>query len=186
LKYFVAGGKGVKVMKKGLFVVFTGNGKGKTTSALGLAMRALGHKQRVCFIQFIKGRWKTGELVSARRFSELMDVSTMGKGFILDDKNIEKHKKAAREAWQFAKKAIDSGRYDIVILDELTYLIKYKMIEEAEVVEFLSNRPEGLHVVVTGRSAPTSMIEAADMVTEMKEVKHPLEIGIESQKGIEY
>jgi cob(I)alamin adenosyltransferase len=173
-------------MKKGLLMVFTGNGKGKTTAALGLAMRALGHKQNVCFIQFIKGRWKTGELVSARRFAELMDVSTMGKGFILDEKNIEKHRKAAVDAWQFAKKAIFSEKYDIVILDELTYLIKYKMIEESEVVDFLAKRPKCLHVVVTGRDAPRSMIEAADMVTEMKEVKHPLEMGVESQKGIEY
>jgi cob(I)alamin adenosyltransferase len=173
-------------MKKGLLIVFTGKGKGKTTAALGLAMRALGHKRRVCFIQFIKGSWKTGELVSAKRFDELMDVFTMGKGFILDEKNMEKHKKAALEAWQFAKKVILSEKYDIVILDELTYLIKYKMIEEIEAVAFLTGKPKDLHVIVTGRGAPRSMIEAADMVTEMKTVKHPLEIGIESQKGIEF
>ena len=173
-------------MKRGLLVVFTGNGKGKTTAALGMAMRAMGHGRRVCFIQFIKGRWKTGELVSARRFAELMDVSTMGQGFILDEENIERHKKAGVDAWQFAKGAIISDRYDIVILDELTYLIKYKMVEEAEVVDFLTKRPKGMHVIVTGRDAPGSIIDAADMVTEMKEVKHPHKIGIGSQKGIEY
>ena len=173
-------------MKRGLIVVFTGNGKGKTTAALGLAMRALGHKRRVCFIQFIKGRWKTGELVSAKRFADLMDVFTMGEGFILDEKNMGHHKKAALEAWQFAKNVIVSGKYDIVILDELTYLLKYNMIEEVEVVDFLTGKPKDLHVIVTGRGAPMSLIDDADLVTEMKKVKHPLDNGIDCQKGIEF
>ena len=173
-------------MKKGLLIVYTGKGKGKTTAALGLAMRALGHKRRVCFIQFIKGSWKTGELASAKFFSGLMDVYALGKGFIFNEKNIELHKTAALEAWQFAKEDIDSEKYDIVILDEFTYLIKYKMIDEDEAVAFITGRPKNLHVIVTGRDAPRSMIEAADMVTEMKKIKHPMDNGIDAQKGIEY
>ena len=173
-------------MKRGLIVVFTGNGKGKTTAALGLAMRAVGHECRVCMIQFIKGSWKSGELVSAKRFDGLMDIFTLGRGFLFDAEDIEKDKEAAREAWEFAKDIIVSLKYDIVILDELTYLIKYKMVEEDEVIDFLIKKPDKLHIVVTGRDAQSRLIDAADMVTEMKTIKHPLEGGMKCQKGIEF
>jgi cob(I)alamin adenosyltransferase len=173
-------------MGKGLVVVFTGNGKGKTTSALGLALRALGHDYRVCMIQFVKGKWKSGEVVSARQFGDRFEIFTMGKGFIFNAKEEEPHREAALEAWGFAREIIGSSRYSIVILDELTYLLKYNMIGEKEVLDVLSTRPECLHIVITGRDAPASLIEAADMVTEMKEIKHPLNGGIKGQKGIEY
>ena len=173
-------------MSKGLLIVNTGNGKGKTTAALGLAFRALGHGFRVAFIQFIKGSWKYGELESARQFSPLLDFHVMGKGFTWKSHNIEKDIEVARQAWDFAKEQIASGKYKLVVLDELTYLIKYGMVEEGEVISVLSNLPEGLHVVVTGRDAPQSLIEIADIVTEMREVKHSYKNGVKAQKGIEF
>ncbi|MGB9596566.1 MAG: cob(I)yrinic acid a,c-diamide adenosyltransferase [Candidatus Poribacteria bacterium] len=173
-------------MKNGLLIVLTGNGKGKTTSALGMAFRAMGHGLKVCIIQFIKGGWKYGELESAKRFSDLLDFYVMGKGFTWQSENLEEDIKIARKAWNFAKEIINSGKYEMVILDELTYLIKYKMVNEEEIVNFLLNRPEGLTVVVTGRDASKSLIDSADLVTEMISIKHPYDIGIRAQKGIEY
>jgi cob(I)alamin adenosyltransferase len=173
-------------MKKGLLMVFTGNGKGKTTSALGMAFRAMGHDFKVCVIQFIKGNWKYGELISAKQFDGLLDFHVMGKGFTWESENLEEDKKIAQEAWDFAKEVINSGKYQMVILDELTYLIKYKMVSEYEIVSFLSNRPENLHIAVTGRDASDSLIEIADLVTEMVSIKHPYDLGIKAQKGIEY
>ena len=173
-------------LKKGLLIVLTGNGKGKTTSALGMAFRAIGHGFRVCVIQFIKGNWKYGELESAKRFDDLLDFHVMGKGFTWDSDNLEEDTKIAREAWNFAKEAINSGKYKMVILDELTYLIKYKMVNEDEIVNFLLNRPDDLDVIVTGRDASKLLIESADLVTEMVSIKHPYDSGIKAQKGIEY
>jgi cob(I)alamin adenosyltransferase len=173
-------------MKKGLLIVNTGNGKGKTTAALGLAMRALGHGQNVCMIQFIKGTWKYGELFSARRFEDLLDFHVMGDGFTWSSKDPDASKKIAREAWLFAKQQIGSGKYQLVILDELTYLMQFGFIRQAEVVDALSNRREDLHVVVTGRDAPQALVDAADLVTEMIEMKHPFKHGIKAQKGIEF
>jgi cob(I)alamin adenosyltransferase len=167
-------------------MVFTGNGKGKTTSALGMAFRAMGHDFKVCIIQFIKGNWKYGELVSAKRFDGLLDFPVMGKGFTWESENLEEDKKIAQEAWDFAKEVINSGKYQMVILDELTYLIKYKMVSEDEIINVLANRPDDLHLVVTGRDASDSLIEIADLVTEMVSIKHPYDSGIKAQKGIEY
>lgn len=172
-------------MKKGLLMVHTGKGKGKTTAALGLIFRALGHGFKVCMIQFIKGKWQYGELNSSKHFENL-DFHVLGKGFTWESKDIEEDIQAAQEAWLFAKKVVSSGRYKLVVLDELTYLIKYEMVEEDEIIDFLSNRPKDLHVVVTGRDASKSLIEIADLVTEMKEVKHHYHAGIKAQKGIEY
>jgi cob(I)alamin adenosyltransferase len=167
-------------------MVFTGKGKGKTTAALGLAFRAMGHEFKVCVIQFIKGSWKYGELTSAKRFEDLMDFYVMGKGFTWQSENIEEDIKIAQEAWIFAKEKINSGKYQMVILDELTYLIKYKMVSEDEIVNFLANRPENLHVVVTGRDASDKLIEIADLVTDMVSIKHPYDNGVKAQKGIEF
>lgn len=173
-------------MKKGLLIVFTGNGKGKTTAALGLVFRALGHGLRVSMIQFIKGTWKYGELISSKRFEDLLDFHVLGRGFTWESENIEEDIKAAQSAWGFAKETINSGKYQIVVLDELTYLIKYKMVSEDEIIEILTKRPRGTHVIVTGRDAPKSLIDAADLVTEMVSLKHPYDEGIKAQKGIEY
>ena len=173
-------------MKKGLLIVLTGNGKGKTTSALGMAFRAMGHGLKVCIIQFIKGSWKYGELESAKRFSDLLDFYVLGKGFTWQSENLEEDIKIAREAWDFAKETINSNKYEMIILDELTYLIKYKMVSEGEIVNFLLNRPENLTVVVTGRDASKLLIDSADLVTEMVSIKHPYDVGVKAQKGIEF
>lgn len=173
-------------MKKGLLMVYTGKGKGKTTAALGMIFRALGHGFKVCMIQFIKGAWRYGELISAKRFGELLDLHVLGKGFTWKSKDIEKDVQAAREAWRFAKESINSGKYQLVVLDELTYLMKYKMVDEDEIVGFLKSHPKDLHIVVTGRDAPESLVKIADLVTEMQEIKHHYHSGIKAQKGIEY
>jgi cob(I)alamin adenosyltransferase len=173
-------------LKKGLLIVNTGDGKGKTTAALGTAFRALGHGLRVCVIQFIKGSWKYGELEAAKRFSDLMEFHVMGKGFTWKSKDLEEDKKVAGQAWIKAKDAILSGAFDLVILDELTYLMIYKMVPEEEIIETLLYKPENLHIVVTGRDAPKALIDAADMVNEMGEIKHPFREGMRAQRGIEF
>ena len=173
-------------MAKGLLIVYTGNGKGKTTAALGMAMRAAGHGLRVCFIQFIKGGWHYGELDAIKRFEGLIDLHVMGKGFTWKSDNLEEDARLARQAWEFACKAIASGKYHIVVLDEFTYLLHYRMLELAPCLERLNNRNPLQHVVITGRHAPTELIEAADLVTEMQAIKHPYQSGIKAQQGIEF
>lgn len=167
-------------------MVFTGNGKGKTTSALGLTFRALGHGQKVCFIQFIKGSWKYGELDAAGRFTDLLDFHVTGRGFTWKSDDLDKDIAVARKGWEFAKKVIAEHRHQLIVLDELTYLITYKMIEEQEILDVLISRDPALHIVVTGRGAGEKLIEAADLVTEMREIKHPYKQGIKAQKGIEF
>jgi cob(I)alamin adenosyltransferase len=172
--------------RKGLLMVYTGNGKGKTTAALGLAFRALGHDFPVCLIQFIKGDWKYGELKSAEQFKDLLDFHVAGVGFTWKSKDLDKDRKAAQDGWSLAKSVIAAGRHRLIILDEFTYAINYGMVNEEESLEVLHNRPKGLHVLVTGRDAPKGLVEIADLVTEMNEVKHPYKAGIQAQKGIEW
>ena len=171
---------------KGLVAVFTGNGKGKTTAALGLAFRALGNEHRVCIIQFIKGSWKYGEMETAKKFTPLLDFHVMGRGFTWKSDDLEKDKQVALEAWEFAKEVIKDNKYSMVILDELTYLPHYKILDEQEILAVLKNKPEELHVVITGRYASDDLIGFADLVTEMKEIKHPYQSGIKAQKGFEF
>ncbi len=171
---------------RGLLLVFTGNGKGKTTAAVGLSVRAAGHRFRVCFIQFIKGGWKTGEMVGLSRCSDLIEFRAMGRGFTFKSDDIEKDKEMARNAWDAAKEAIRSGEYRMVVLDELTYPINYGMIDLDDLLETLRNRNSELHVVITGRNCPGEILEIADLVTEMKDIKHPYRHGIKAQKGIEF
>ncbi len=174
------------VTTKGLISVFTGNGKGKTTAALGLVFRALGHGKRVCFIQFIKGKWKTGESMFADTFPEKLDFHTMGRGFTRNSSNPEKDLQLARKAWEFAVQSIVGNQYDMIVLDELTYLIRYNMVDENEILSVLSEKPKDMHIVITGRYASDSLVNNADLVTEMKAVKHPYDSGIPAQKGFEY
>jgi cob(I)alamin adenosyltransferase len=173
-------------MKRGLLVVLTGNGKGKTTAAIGMVVRALGHGWKVCLIQFVKGTWKTGEWKAFERFEDLLDVHIKGQGFIYRDEDVERDRGIAEEAWRLVKDVLRSPDYRLVILDELTYLLKYGLIGELEVCSVLRNRRPDLHVVVTGRDAPECLMDLADLVTEMKEVKHPMQTGIKAQKGIEF
>lgn len=173
-------------MKKGLLLINTGEGKGKTTAALGLICRALGHNFRVCLIQFIKGTRTTGELVSSQRFKDLLDVFVLGEGFTWNGKGMEAHIEAAVRAWSFAKGIILSSRYHLVVLDEFTYLVTYNILDECEVQNVLVNRPEGTHVLITGRDAPECLLQIADMVTDMRVVRHHFSYGVTAQRGIEF
>jgi cob(I)alamin adenosyltransferase len=172
--------------RKGLIMIHTGNGKGKTTAALGLAMRALGHGFPVCIIQFIKGSWKYGELQSAEKFKEYLDLYVVGEGFTWKSNDINKDIDAAQAGWEQAKSLIKEGRHHLVVLDEFTYAINYGMIDKAEAIEVFKQKPANMHLLITGRDAPGELIYIADLVTEMKEIKHPYTQGIKAQKGIEY
>ena len=171
--------------KKGLIIVYTGNGKGKTTAALGVALRASGYGMKVIMLQFFKGKWKYGELRGAPKL-ETFEIRPMGHGFTWESKDIEVDKRMVREAWQAARTEILSGKYDLVILDEINYALSYGFIPVEDVVDFLKKKPEMLHVILTGRNAKPEVIEIADMVTEMREIKHPFHKGIVAQKGIEF
>ncbi len=173
-------------MSQGLLIVNTGDGKGKTTAALGQAFRAIGHGFRVCFLQFLKGSWKYGELEAAKRFEDLMEIRALGKGFTWQSEDLNEDIQSARDAWDLAKQVIASGKFKMVVLDELTYLITYGMVPEEDILHTLRNRPPELHVVVTGRDASPGLIELADLVTEMNEIKHPFRNGIKAQRGIEF
>ncbi|MBV5307043.1 MAG: cob(I)yrinic acid a,c-diamide adenosyltransferase [Desulfobulbaceae bacterium] len=170
----------------GLIALFTGNGKGKTTAALGLAFRALGHGHRVCVIQFLKGSWKYGELDAAERFKPLLEFHVMGRGFTWKSEDLEKDKEAARNAWDFAVKTIKENRHELIILDELTYLCRYQIIEEEALLTVLKNKPASMHIAITGRHASEALIQQADLVTEMCEIKHPYQNGVQAQKGMEF
>ncbi len=171
--------------KKGLIIVNTGDGKGKTTAALGVAMRACGYGMKVLMLQFFKGKWKYGELRSAPKLGSL-EISPMGKGFTWESKDIEVDKAMIRSAWEVAKTKMCSGNFEIVILDEINYALGYGFLDVNDVLEFLKGKPPMLHVILTGRGAKPEIIEIADLVTEMRQVKHPFEQGIVAQRGIEF
>ncbi len=175
--------------RKGLIIVHTGPGKGKTTAALGTAFRAVGQGLRVLMVQFIKGSWHYGELQSAKLLGDdRLTILPMGRGFVKvgAEKPDAEDIRLVEEAWQFAAGRIQSGEYDLIILDEINYAISYKMLDPEPVVRALQSKPEMLHVILTGRNAHPSLVELADLVTEMREVKHPYQKGIQAQRGIEY
>ena len=167
-----------------LVIVYTGNGKGKTTAALGLLLRAWGRGMSTVMLSFIKSKTANfGEERSARRMG--LELIPLGAGFTWLSKDIEKDKALARECWSLCREKINSGTYDVVVLDEITYPINYGWIELDEVLDVLRQRPKDLHVVMTGRDAPEALVEFADLVTEMREVKHPFQDGIKAQPGID-
>ena len=170
---------------KGLLLVYTGNGKGKTTAALGLVFRALGRGKRVAIVQFIKGKWKTGERLFAEQQKELL-FFTMGRGFTWESEDLALDSDAAKQAWQKARELILSGERDVVVLDEITYAINFKFIDGEDVLAALRERPDHVSVVVTGRDAPEPIVALADLVTEMRQVKHPYEQGVPAQPGIDF
>jgi cob(I)alamin adenosyltransferase len=176
-------------MTKGLVIVYTGKGKGKTTAALGIALRAVGYNQKVCMIQFIKGSWHYGEMTSSKRLEPEFELTAIGKGFvgIIDDTSpIEDHKKIAEEALQVARNKINSEAYNIVILDEINYAVNLGLINLADVLDIISNKPDSVSLVLTGNHVKNEVIEKADLVTEMKEVKHPFKSGIKAKEGIDF
>ena len=172
--------------RKGLIIVYTGDGKGKTTAALGLAFRALGCRYRVAVVQFIKGKWKTGEAAMAKELSGRIDFFSLGDGFTWITKNFEQDVASARTAWAKCLEVLADERYQIVIFDELSYVLKYNFLPIEEILEHLKRKPPRTHVVITGRDAPPELIEAADLVTDMREIKHPYQAGIKAQPGIDY
>jgi cob(I)alamin adenosyltransferase len=174
-----------KPARRGLLVVYTGHGKGKTTAALGMVFRALGRNLAVSVVQFIKGKWKTGERLYAETVPGLR-FFVMGLGFTWDSDDLSKDARAAREAWNKAKDEIASGERDLVVLDELTYTIHYGFLSLDEVLTALRERPPHVHVVVTGRNAAPELIQLADLVTEMTVVKHPHQQGIKAQLGVDF
>ena len=180
-----------KTIEKGLLIVHTGKGKGKSTAAFGLVMRALGRGFPIGVVQFVKGKWETGERAVLEKFPDLVTMRTMGEGFTWDTQDRQRDIAAARQAWAVAKEMIAACRgpdpaYRMILLDELNIVLRYGYLDIDEVVDVLANRPPDLHVIVTGRNAKEPLIEAADLVTEMTMVKHPFRAGVKAQPGIEF
>ncbi len=172
--------------EKGLLIVHTGKGKGKSTAAFGMAMRAIAHGMKVGVVQFSKGPWKSGERDLLRRFPEQVEIHAMGEGFTWETQDRARDIRAAQEAWEMSKRFIADPDVKLVILDELNIVLRYDYLDLAEVLSALTARPADCHVVVTGRNAKDELIEIADLVTEMTQVKHPFREGVKAQAGIEF
>lgn len=175
-----------KTEERGLLIVHTGKGKGKSTAAMGMAMRCVGHGMRVAIVQFVKGVWETGERDVLAKFPDQVTIRAMGEGFSWETQDRQRDLAAARQAWDAAKELMADPSYKMVILDELNIVLRYDNLPLDEVVETLRNKPRDLHVVVTGRNAKEALIEAADLVTEMEMIKHPFRAGVKAQAGIEF
>lgn len=175
-----------KTQEKGLLIVHTGKGKGKTTAALGMVVRAIGHGRRVGVVQFVKGAMTTGEKVVFDAFPEQVDFKPMGEGFTWNTQDRERDIALTRTAWNEVKRMIADPSYDMVLADELNIALRYDYLPLDEVLEAVRARDEMKHVIITGRNAPETLIEAADLVTEMTLVKHPFRSGVKAQAGIEY
>lgn len=170
----------------GLIIVNTGSGKGKTTAAFGQALRAAGHGFAVCIIQFIKGKWRTGEAKGVSECSPLIELHVRGTGFTWEAGGQEEVRQAGRQGWELTRSKIASGRYRLVVLDEFTYLLNYGIVPVGEALDVLRNRPPGVNIVITGREAPAELVALADIVTEMREIKHGYGAGVKAGKGIEF
>ncbi len=178
--------EGWVIKPQGLLIVYTGDGKGKTTAALGMVLRAWGRGMRVCVVQFIKserGRW--GEVLAAEKLG--IAWHTLGTGFVWEPDRDAEARLRSQDAWRLAQAAIGSGEYDLVVLDEFTYPLRFGWVDVNQVLLWLAQeRPSDVHVVITGRQAPDALIDQADLVTEMRNIKHPFDAGLAAQKGIEY
>lgn len=173
---------------QGLIIINTGPGKGKTTAAMGTGLRAVGAGLRVLMLQFIKGSWHYGELDAVKAFGDKFVIRQCGRGFVKigAEKPDPEDVRLVEETWEGAKREMTSGAWDMVILDEINYAISYKMLAPEPVAEFLRGKPESLHVILTGRNAHPTLVELADTVTEMRDIKHAYQKGIQAQRGIEY
>ena len=175
-----------RARRRGLVVVNTGEGKGKSSSAFGMVFRAAGWGLNICVIQFIKGQWQTGEQKAAIHFDNI-EWHALGDGFTWDTKNPEQDIKTSREIWEFSKQKIMSEEFDVVVLDEINYCCGYQWISGEEIAEFILNlKPRWLHLILTGRNAPPEIIEVADTVTEMTKIKHVYDQGVMAEQGIEF
>jgi cob(I)alamin adenosyltransferase len=175
-------------IRRGLIIVNTGPGKGKTTAAMGTGLRAVGQGMRVLMLQFLKGSWHYGELDAVQAFGDKFVMKPMGRGFVKigAEKPDPEDVRMVEEAWSEAARAIRSGEWDLIILDEINYAISYGMLDPKQVAESLRNKPEMMHVILTGRNAHPTIVELADTVTEMRQLKHAYDKGVEAQRGIEY
>jgi cob(I)alamin adenosyltransferase len=171
--------------RRGRIIVNTGDGKGKTTAALGTAFRAAGHGQSVAIVQFLKGKWTYGELAAVQRFPNIT-LARMGAGFTWEKDELDEDRALARRVWQVCQDMVQSGEYDLLVMDELNLVLDYGFIDVQEVVDFLRQKPEDLSVIITGRRAKPEIIEVADTVTDMRVIKHAFRGGTRAQKGIEY
>jgi cob(I)alamin adenosyltransferase len=175
-----------KTEERGLLIVHTGKGKGKSTAAFGMVFRALGHGFKVGIVQFVKGAWQTGERDVLLRFPELVTIKAMGEGFTWDVADRQRDLNAAHAAWDVAKAMIADESYKLILLDELNIALRYDYLPLEEVLAVLKAKPRDTHVIVTGRNAKEELIEIADLVTEMVEIKHPFRAGVKAQAGIEF
>jgi cob(I)alamin adenosyltransferase len=175
-------------LKKGLIIIFTGKGKGKTTAAMGQALRAVGQGLKVLMLQFIKGTWDYGELESIKRLEPDFEIQPLGKGFIRSNSKLDENEaqENVTQSWKQARNEILSDKYDMIILDEINYVISYGLLPVEEVLTLFEEKPDRLHLILTGRDAHQSIVERADLVTEMNEIKHQYSKGIKAQKGIEF
>ncbi|MGD1956051.1 MAG: cob(I)yrinic acid a,c-diamide adenosyltransferase [Sphingomonadales bacterium] len=175
-----------KTEEKGLIIVHTGKGKGKTTAAMGMVCRAIGHGMKTGVIQFIKGAWATGEKEVFDKFPEIVTMKALGEGFTWDTQDKERDIAAAQAAWAEAKAMILDPTYRFVLCDELNIALRYNYLALEDILETLAEKPDDTHVVLTGRNAPDGLIEVADLVTEMTLVKHPFRSGVKAQAGVEF
>ena len=175
-----------KTIEKGLLIVHTGKGKGKSTAAMGLAVRSIGNGMKVGIVQFVKGVWETGERAVLDKFPDLCVIRAMGEGFSWETQDRQRDIDAAEGAWGMAKEMMDDPSFDMVILDELNIPLRYDNLDINEIVTTLAQKRDMLHVVVTGRNAKEELLDAADLVTEMTMVKHPFRSGVKAQKGVEF
>ena len=175
-----------KTEERGLLIVHTGTGKGKSSAAFGMVLRCIGHGMRVGIVQFVKGVWGTGERTVLDKFPDLVTCKAMGEGFTWETQDRARDIAAARAAWDAAKAMMQDPSYRMVLLDELNIVLRYDYLPLAEIIDVLKNKPRDLHVVVTGRNAKPELIEIADLVTEMRLVKHPFRAGVKAQAGIEF
>ncbi len=176
-----------KRIKKGLLIIYTGNGKGKSTAAFGAAFRSLGRGFKVAVVQFIKGSWVSGEIKSLEKFGKQVDYFAVGEGFTWETKSLEKDMALARKGWDKCKEFLEAGQHDVYLFDELIYVLKYNFLYVDDVRRTIQKlRPKNAHVILTGRDAPAELVDDADLVTEMREVKHPYQKGIMAQPGIDY
>ena len=175
-----------KTVERGILLVNTGKGKGKSSSAFGMVMRCLGHDMKVGVVQFIKGAWETGEAKFLARFPDQVTIKTLGEGFTWETQDHARDLAAATRAWEASRAMLADPAYRMVVLDEINVALRYELVDLAEVLEAVAARPVHQHAVLTGRNAPEALIEAADLVTEMTLVKHPFRAGIKAQAGVEF
>jgi cob(I)alamin adenosyltransferase len=175
-----------KTIERGLLIVHTGKGKGKSTAAFGMVFRHVGHGFKSAVIQFVKGAWGTGERTVLEKFPELVTIKAMGEGFTWETQDRDRDVAHAREGWEEAKRLIADPSYKLVMLDELNIVLRYDYLPLDEVLDFLAKRPIDKHIIITGRNANERLIEMADLVTEMEMIKHPFRSGVKAQAGIEF